>query len=219
MQDGVTVKDVMSREFVGVNEGDEVSDLLELMVTESISSVVVLRGSRPVGVVHDLDVLELVSEQGDIDETTVSDLMRTPPEPVAPDDGIETALDRLSTGWDRQLPVTDEDQLVGVVSESDVLAAAASLFATAGRTEPERPKPQPNTAETGTGGGSLESSPLTDDPYTNHDGTAAVGTADPSMQSQSDTVSTQGVCESCGSLVGNLGELNGQLLCRECRDV
>jgi len=219
MQDGVTVRDVMSREFVGVSEGDDVVDVLEVMTGEMIPTAVVIRGSRPVGVVHDLDVLELVTEERSLEDATIKQVMRSAPEPVAPDEDIEIVLDRLGTGWTRQLPVTEDDQLVGVVSESDVLAAAASLFPTASPADTEPTEGQVSTGETGATGGTMGSTTRTEDPYTNHNGASAVGATDASLDAQGDTVSTQGVCESCGSLVGDLGDFNGQLLCRECRDV
>jgi CBS domain-containing protein len=217
MQDGVTVRDVMSREFVGVSESDDVASVLDVMVNESISSIVVLRGTTPIGVVQDLDVLELVARRDRIDDVNVAEVMRTPPEPIGPDADVETALDRLSSGWDRQLPVTDPDeQLVGVVSESDVLAAAAALFATGDRSQGDRRTLQTETAESNSAG--QVSSARASDAYTNHDRTSSVTTAE-ADGTRTETGLTQGVCESCGSLVGDLGGHNGQLLCRECRDV
>jgi hypothetical protein len=207
----------MSREFVGVSESDDIESVLEVMVHEPVTSVVVLRGSTPVGMVHALDVLERIADQEGLAGVTVDEVMRAPPEPVGAEQDVETALDRLSTGWDRQLPVTDvDDQLVGVVSESDVLAAAAALFSTGERTEPRQ---EPLEVETAGGTVSGRStSRRADDAYANHESDSTPSSADTSG-TQTDTGLTQGVCESCGSLVDDLGGHNGQLLCRECRDI
>ena len=51
MNENVTVREVMEREFVGVSESDGVLETSELLLREGSDLAVVLRGSEPVGVV------------------------------------------------------------------------------------------------------------------------------------------------------------------------
>ena len=53
--------------------------------------------------------------------TTVQDLMTTPPTTVGPDETIGAALELMLYGGIRHLPVVEGDNLVGLVSERDLL--------------------------------------------------------------------------------------------------
>lgn len=202
--EGVTARDLMSREFVGVSEGDEVDEVLELMVEERADDVLVLHGSEPVGVVSCHDVLESVLEGEETEGRSVESVMSRPPESVTVGTDLGAVLARL-TGVDaEQVPVVDgERELVGVVTEADVIAAATSMV-----TEPRSPE-----------------SPGAPEPAATSERVVSQGTADVSERATSATqdgteaYTNQGVCESCGSLTGDLQVQNGQSICPECRDV
>ena len=83
----VTVRDVMSHEFVGVNESDDVRGTVQLMLEEGVDCAVVLRGQEPVGVLTERDVLTLVAEDGSPEGTTVGELMGESGPTVAPEAG------------------------------------------------------------------------------------------------------------------------------------
>lgn len=203
----VTARDVMSPEFVGVSEGDTVGDVLELMVEQSVDDVLVLRGSEPVGVVSGHDVLGAVAADELSREEPVESMMSPAPTPVAPDSDVDTVLARLSSAPADQLPVANgDDQLVGVVTDADVIAAASSLVS--------EPRPTDAGAE-GIGSGADAGVDAGVD-------AVAQGAARASTNTGADRAaetSTQGVCEACGSLTGDLLVVNGQSKCPECRDV
>lgn len=128
--------------------------------------------------------------------------MRPPPESVAAGTDIGSVLSRLAGTDGGQLPVTNgERELVGVVTESDVIAAATSMI-----TEPRSVEA---AAEPGSGTERIASpsagSFAGDRTATTREGTEAY--------------SSQGVCESCGALSGDLQVQNGQSVCPDCRDV
>lgn len=201
----VTARDVMSREFVGVSEGDTVGDVLELMVEQEADDVLVLRGSEPVGVVSGHDVLGAVAEDELSRDESVESLMGPAPTPVAPDSDVDTVLAKLSSAVGDQLPVANgDDQLLGVVSDADVIAAASSLVS-----EPRDADAPTGPEGVGTGGAAGVDA-------------AAQGTARASIDASPERTpetSAQGVCESCGTLSGDLQVVNGQSNCPECRDV
>jgi len=57
MERDVSVREVMDREFLGASESDGLREAAELMLVEDADSVVVLRGSDPVGVVTERDLM------------------------------------------------------------------------------------------------------------------------------------------------------------------
>jgi CBS domain-containing protein len=134
MDTDVTVRDVITREYVGVSESDTVRDTVELMRREHASSVLVLRGDEPVGIMTEYDVLGVVENGEDPEETPVSAVMSSPVRSVPGDTELRAAAGRMSGENIRNLIVEDDGETVGVLTDRDVIAAVASLQRTpAGR--------------------------------------------------------------------------------------
>ena len=203
MERDVSIRDVTPREFVGVSEADSVRSTVRLMHDEDVGSVLVMRGSAPVGIMTERDVLELVATDRDPDSTTVDELMSRPVVSIDADQPLAYAADTMSREEIRNLLVTDdsEDDIVGVLTERDVIEAAGTLHASRSL----ETGPNPGEAATATtdlsdiGGGST-------DEYA-------------SQGASSDEYITQGVCEKCGALADSLHDSNGQLVCPDCRQV
>jgi len=196
--ESVTIRDVMTREYVGVSESDTVLGAVRLMREEESGSVVVLRGSDPVGMLTEWDVLGLVADEADPAETTVASVMSEPVLTVAADEGLRTATGKMSRERVRRLVVTDGGEVVGLLSERDVIAATAT--ASAPESDPAAPLGESAVGGTPADGGQRDARTRTEP---NGNG----GYAD------------QGVCETCGALADTLREFNGQLVCAECREV
>ena len=202
MEGEVTVRDVMSREYVGVSESDTVLGAVRLMHEEGVGSVVVLRGSDPVGIVTESDVLGLVAAETDPAETAVSAVMSQPVISVEVDRGLSDAAGTMSHEDIRRILVTDEGELVGVLDERDVISASASLSGVPSF----RDRPLAvgeGRADTPAGG-----EPVGDDRV----GAAANG-------NDRAEYSDRSICETCGTLSRELSNVNGQLICVDCRDV
>ncbi|WP_254545097.1 CBS domain-containing protein [Halomarina pelagica] len=119
MDGSVTVRDAMTRTYVGVTEGDTLAETAELLVEEDATCAVVLRGREPIGVVGQADVLAAYV-RGDADRSTVSDVMNTDVATVPPGTSVRDASNRF-TGQIHRLLVTDGDELLGVLTERDIL--------------------------------------------------------------------------------------------------
>lgn len=220
-----TVGDVITREYVGVSESDAVRATVELMRSEQASSVLVLRGDRPVGILTEYDVLELVADGDDPAETPVSSVMSSPVESVPADHGLTEAAGMMSTEGIRNLVVEDAETgaILGVLTDRDIIAAVASLQRTVGRETGGPAEPGREAVEDG--------EPMTarEEPMASGQGartardeqmtaTGGVGTTNEAT-AESPTFVTQGVCEECGSLSETLYDTNGQLVCPDCREV
>ncbi|WP_267639454.1 CBS domain-containing protein [Haloarchaeobius amylolyticus] len=192
MERDVSIRDVTTREFVGVSESDTVLSTVRLMRDEGVGSVLVMRGSDPVGIMTERDVLELVADDLDPEATTVDRLMSQPVVSIDADQSLAAAADRMSREEIRNLLVTDEDEVLGILSERDVIDAAGTLRETRSlEVATEEAAADPTTPETAV---------------------AANG-------GDSDQYGSQGVCELCGSLADTLHDANGQLVCQNCRQV
>lgn len=122
MQSEITVREVMNREYVGVSESDDLLETVELLLEEDAESAVVLRGSEPVGVMTERDVLGLLVSGTDPAKATVGDAMTGEVPAVAPESTVEVAADQMSTMASGRLVVTDGATPVGILTERDLIA-------------------------------------------------------------------------------------------------
>lgn len=189
MEAEVTVREIMTREFVGVSESDRVGDAVDLMLEEGVDCVVVLRGSDPVGMLTAADSLGFVTSADDPGETDVGDVMSGTVPTVDPGASVAEAAGLMADSGVRSLLVTDDDDLVGLVSERDVVRAIATLADQPSAGEPSNPSDREPVAAVETG------------------------------EAPGAEYSTQSVCERCGSLTPDLRNFNGQLVCGNCREV
>ncbi|WP_137287281.1 CBS domain-containing protein [Halorussus salinisoli] len=199
MEGEVTVRDVMSREYVGVSESDTVLGAVRLMHEEGVGCAIVLRGSDPVGIVTESDVLALVAEEGDPAETEVSAVMSEPVVSVSADRELSDAAATMSREDIRRLSVTNDEELVGLLSERDVISASAS---------PGVPSFRGGSPHE-VGGEPMGDERLSSDP-------AEVIADDGEDRYE---YSDRSICETCGTLSRELTNVNGQLICADCRDV
>ena len=182
MVDELIVRDVMTREFVGVSESDTVGDAAALMLEEGESVIAVLRGSEPVGVANARTLLYAMVNRQDPETTTIGTVMQQPPQSLRPDETLADAAAILADAETDHLFVSAGDELLGVLSENDVVTAVTSLLVTDSQSEGE--------------------------PFR----TAAVV-----PEGGDESMTTQSVCEVCGSLKADLEDVNGQLVCPDCR--
>jgi CBS domain-containing protein len=202
MESELSVRDVLTTEYVGVNESDPVLGAVSLMREERSGCVLVVRGSEPVGIMTEWDVLGLVDEEEDPAETTVGDVMTSPVISVDADWSLADAATTMGRQNIRNLVVEGDDEILGVLTQRDVIDAAGSF--------------QGTTTASGTGDAPPE--------YDRAIETTVRSPASENSDSQllpngGDEFSTQGVCEACGSLADSLSDANGQLVCSDCRSM
>lgn len=204
METELSVTDVLTTEYVGVSESDTVLGAVQLMREERVSCVLVLRGSEPVGIVTEWDVLGLVAAEDDAAETEIGSVMSTPVVSVRGDRALTDAADLMARENIRNLVIEDEGDVLGVLTQRDVIAAAGSFQATTARSVTEARGEYAQLANSASVAESLDS--------------RRVDTTEVSPNG-GDEYSTQGICEVCGSLADSLWDANGQLVCADCRSV
>jgi len=121
MNTDVTVREVMDREYLGVSESDGLVETVELLLRKGAETAVVLRGSEPVGVLTERDVLALVVEGPNPQEAAVADAMTESIPRIGPDASLDAAADRMSARESRRLVVTNGGEPLGVITEHDLL--------------------------------------------------------------------------------------------------
>jgi CBS domain-containing protein len=107
-----------------------VRQAIETMQHERIGCVLVVEQNRLVGILTERDVLTKVAARGiDIDRLQVGELMTPNPECLGMDDEVVYALNQMSVGGYRHVPlIDDQGQPSGVVSMRDIVNYLVDLF-------------------------------------------------------------------------------------------
>lgn len=125
MNGQVSVRDVMARSYVGVTEGDSLIGAAELMHDEQEICAVVLRGSDAVGTIHAANIVGMVAQRRDLDSVQVEDVMTPTTNTIPADADLETAVQLLMTNDGLPVVVEANNEVVGILSEHDVVTAYA----------------------------------------------------------------------------------------------
>ncbi len=118
-----TVADIMSRPVVTARADETVSAAADRMRAQSVGSVVVIDGDKPVGILTERDLVRLAAAGADTG-ASVSEWMTGEPDSVAPDAEVSSAFASLSEHGYRHIPVVDDGRLVGIVSMRDLMRIA-----------------------------------------------------------------------------------------------
>ena len=128
------VAQLMVTDLRAVEPDTTVGEAVALMTEYHVSALPILdTHDHLVGVVSTTDVLEAVSERSDADSrqqlfesTSVRDIMTPRPSVVSLDTDVKEAAQQMLYLEVRRLFVEDHGVLVGVISQTDIVAAVAA---------------------------------------------------------------------------------------------
>jgi CBS domain-containing protein len=117
------VRSHMSRDLLTVAPADTITEVAQRMVERNIGAVLVLDDGRLVGIMTERDLMRAVA-RGLRAEAVVADHMTRDPDTIEPGDTVEHAAVLMIHGGFRHLPVTDGDELIGILSIRDLVQVA-----------------------------------------------------------------------------------------------
>jgi CBS domain-containing protein len=125
-----------------VSRGTSLRQAIERMVSEKIGCILVVDGDRLVGVFTERDVLtKVVDRTIDLERVPVEDLMTKDPECLNPDEPMAYALNKMTVGGFRHVPLTDPDgRPAGLVGMRDIVEYIVDLFPRGVLTLPPSPE-------------------------------------------------------------------------------
>jgi CBS domain-containing protein len=116
---------VMRTKLVTARPDESAADAIRRMLSSGIGSVIVIEDNAPIGMFTERDVLRLAGEGTDFETIPVRRAMTGRPLTIAAHDDILAASQMMAERKLRHLPVTEDGNLVGIVSMRDVLAYLA----------------------------------------------------------------------------------------------
>jgi len=133
----VPVRDVMKKKVVRISADDTLWIVKEIMDLGSVRHIPVVNRGELVGVVSQRDLLRaslsnimgISAEEQKVflEGVRISEVMSSPPRTIAPDESIQTAARAMAEYKIGCLPVVDGREIVGILTETDVLHYFAAL--------------------------------------------------------------------------------------------
>jgi CBS domain-containing protein len=119
------VPDVIGKQsLVLVGADTTAREAADLMAKHKIGAVMVGEGTTLTGIFTERDLaFKIVAAGRDPDKVRLAEVMTKNPDTLRPDDTAHDALQRMSKGGYRHLPVVDGGKVVGMVSTRDIYGA------------------------------------------------------------------------------------------------
>ncbi|MCS7127148.1 MAG: CBS domain-containing protein [Thaumarchaeota archaeon] len=118
----ILVRDVMTSPVIELSEEATAADAAQQMAKYRISSVLVMRGNEPVGIVTKRDLVEkVVAKDLKPSEVKLRDVMSSPIITVSPEATIEDAMRTMNKLNVSRLVVAYRGRIAGIISMKDIL--------------------------------------------------------------------------------------------------
>lgn len=108
--------------IVTVSSHSTIGELIAALANHNIGAVLVVDNGQLTGIVSERDIVRhLAGSAEGFRSQPVSAIMTRSPQTCARTDTIEDAMNKMSRGRFRHLPVVDNGRLVGIISMGDVV--------------------------------------------------------------------------------------------------
>lgn len=124
------VRDIMTKEVTTAPSGDTVFSAVTKMSADAFSCVVVVDDGQVTGILTEKDVLKDVAGcSTDLGRLKIAERMSSPVQVIAADRSIIEAGKTMEAKGIKYLPVIEDGQLVGIVTQTDITRGMISLSA------------------------------------------------------------------------------------------
>ncbi|HXY82390.1 MAG TPA: CBS domain-containing protein [Candidatus Saccharimonadales bacterium] len=121
MSSEIPVRQIM-RTIVSIDSKSRVKDAARMMVERGIGSLIANRDGLPFGIVTERDLTEkIVARSADPSKVTVAEIMTAPLTTIDAASSINDAARRMVEKQIKRLIVTDQEKIIGIVSQTDLV--------------------------------------------------------------------------------------------------
>ena len=117
----MTISKVMTKSVISVEESTSVNDAAKMMSDANVGAVIVMKNNTPVGIVTDRDFAVKIVAYAYPITTPVRKIMSSPLFSINSDESVRTAADLMHDRGIRKLPVIDNENIVGMITATDIV--------------------------------------------------------------------------------------------------
>ena len=117
----ITVRDIMTKSVIAVDATITINEAAKMMEDSKVGSVIVMENNSPLGIVTDRDFAVKVAAHAYQISEPVKKIMSSPLIAIGPDETVWMISDLMYTRAVRKLPVIENDQVIGVVTATDLV--------------------------------------------------------------------------------------------------
>lgn len=122
----LSISDIMTKAVVSVDESLPIHQAAKMMEDTKVGSLVVTKNNTPVGIVTDRDFAVRVVAHAYNTSDHIHKIMSSPLISVNPTDSVRSAADLMYTRGVRKLPVIENDNVVGIITATDIVNELAN---------------------------------------------------------------------------------------------
>lgn len=128
METRLAVRDVMTRTVVTATPDMSAAEAGKKMVENRVGNILIVEEGRPVGIVTESDmVAKVISKNVKPGSIKLEQLMSQPLITTKSSDDINDAVLVMAQKKIRRLPVIDDGELVGIITDADVIQASSEI--------------------------------------------------------------------------------------------
>jgi CBS domain-containing protein len=128
MEVKMPVKEIMTGDVVTIDIKSDVQKLAKKMLDYDVGSIIITDRKQPVGIVTERDIVrKIVSRNLKPDDISIKDLMTTPVITVNTEEDVTDTMHKMVKMEIRRLTVVDNGKLVGIVTDTDLIAISAEM--------------------------------------------------------------------------------------------
>ena len=130
LREKMLVKDIMSSPVVTVDETETTNNIAVKMSEENLGAVIITnKEKKHIGIITERDlVVRVIAKNNKPDQVKAKEIMTTPLITIEPETAINDAARKMSRLNIRRLGVVYKDNMVGIVSDKDLLGVMPELI-------------------------------------------------------------------------------------------
>ena len=115
------VRDIMQKNVITIENVKKAHDAAIILKEREISFLVVVKEGKPIGIVSERDIVrKIVAGNNDAQTTQLETIMSKNFKWVEPNASIESAVQKMLNNNIRRLVVLENENLVGVITQTDL---------------------------------------------------------------------------------------------------
>ena len=117
----IVVKNIMTKSVVSVDASMTISEAAKMMEDAKVGAIIVMENNTPVGIVTDRDFAVKVAAHAYQISEPIKKIMSSPLIAIGPEESVWMISELMYTRGIRKLPVIDNDNVVGMVTATDLI--------------------------------------------------------------------------------------------------